>query len=520
MLLNADIVFDNLPDELNASMAGPKTMDLTLQRPVLYTGKGPFEADRLYLLNVERLPPREHTDRGCAIVCIGDSPLLERYRKRCCVISVARDADFYHTFNILQGIFDEYDAWEDDLRGIVERHDDIGKLLAASEHVFGNPLYVIDGDFMVLGTSSKAETLSANPTAGSPDGKSLSLGAFDQFLELHDLSMNETMNEKDPLVLTLLDQTTLNYNLFTADAYTGCLTVHYAERPYKPSDKPLIRVLGKHVLESMQQLAAHAPEGMGSLRQALQALVEERPLDALERDIVNAANSGHRFVCMRLKLSNQLEQLPLGYVRNAVEGAFPNCVVFEYHHNSIVAIVDIDALGNDDYRESITKGIEPFTGSMEMNAGVSSPYDDLRAARYLFFQANHALDIGLLFDPGESLYFFEDYALRQLVMNSVSEMRLELLFPEGLRRLIAHDEASPTSYVETLRTYLENNLSIAKTSSELYVHRSTLMERLARIKRELGLDLEDPDEQLRLRILLQAMQARDELRSTQDKNHA
>jgi DNA-binding PucR family transcriptional regulator len=105
-------------------------------------------------------------------------------------------------------------------------------------------------------------------------------------------------------------------------------------------------------------------------------------------------------------------------------------------------------------------------------------------------------------------------------MNSVSEMRLELLFPEGLRRLIAHDEASPTSYVETLRTYLENNLSIAKTSSELYVHRSTLMERLARIKRELGLDLEDPDEQLRLRILLQAMQARDELRSTQDKNHA
>ena len=110
MLLNADIVFDNLPDELNASMAGPKTMDLTLQRPVLYTGKGPFEADRLYLLNVERLPPREHTDRGCAIVCIGDSPLLERYRKRCCVISVARDADFYHTFNILQGIFDEYDA--------------------------------------------------------------------------------------------------------------------------------------------------------------------------------------------------------------------------------------------------------------------------------------------------------------------------------------------------------------------------------------------------------------------------
>ncbi|MBQ6454514.1 MAG: helix-turn-helix domain-containing protein [Eggerthellaceae bacterium] len=512
MLLNADIVFDNLPSDLNASMAGPKTMDLALQRPVLYTGKGPFEADRLYLLNAERIPPREHTERGCTIVCIGDSPLLERYRKRCCVISVARDADFYRTFNVLQCIFDEYDAWENNLRDIVERHDDIEKLLTASEQVFDNPLYVIDGDFMVLGTSSKAATLSSNPAAGSSDGRSLSLGAFDQFLEVYDLSMSE----KEPLVLTLLDQTTLNFNLFEADVYAGCLTVHYTGRPYRPSDKPLIRVLGKHVLESMQQLAAHAPEGIGSLRQALQALVEERPLDALERDVIDAANSGRRFVCLRLKLSNQLEQLPLGYVRNAIEGTFPNCVVFEYHHNSIVAMVDIDALGNDDYRESITKGIEPFTGSMEMNAGVSNPFDDLRAARYLFFQANHALDIGLLFDPGKGLYFFEDYALRQLVMNSVSNMRLELLFPEGLRKLIAHDKASPTSYVETLRTYLENNLSIAKTANELYVHRSTLMERLSRIKRELDLDFEDPDEQLRLRILLQAMQARDELRSAQD----
>ena len=105
-------------------------------------------------------------------------------------------------------------------------------------------------------------------------------------------------------------------------------------------------------------------------------------------------------------------------------------------------------------------------------------------------------------------------------MKLIDYLRSRHLVVDRIRRLIAHDEASPTSYVETLRTYLENNLSIAKTSSELYVHRSTLMERLARIKRELGLDLEDPDEQLRLRILLQAMQARDELRSTQDKNHA
>ena len=54
-------------------------------------------------------------------------------------------------------------------------------------------------------------------------------------------------------------------------------------------------------------------------------------------------------------------------------------------------------------------------------------------------------------------------------------------------------------------------MSVTKTANELYVHRSTLLERLARIKRELGLDLEDSDVQLRLRMLLKAIQVREAL---------
>ena len=110
--------------------------------------------------------------------------------------------------------------------------------------------------------------------------------------------------------------------------------------------------------------------------------------------------------------------------------------------------------------------------------------------------------------------------MRDLVLSSVRDMRLELLFPEGLRRLVDHDKDSSTSYIETLRVYLENNLSIAKTSSDLFVHRSTLIERLARIKRELNLDFDNPNVQLRLRILLKAMQSRSELRSVQELRQA
>ena len=515
MNLNADIVFDNLPQDLNAKMAGPKVLALTLRRPELYEGGGaPFEANRLYLVNSERVPQRAHAERGCVIVCIGDSPLLERYRKSCSVIVIRQDASFYQVFNTLQRIFDGYDRWESELREAIDRNGEVGRLLACSEPVFGNPLFAIDEDFKILGASGSA----ANPLIGKgqTDGKTLGVDVFDQFLELHDLSMHE----REPLVLTLLDQTTLNYNLFEHDDFRGCLTVLYEGRPYRPSDKPLIELLGKYVLTAIQQLASRAPEGLGSLRQAVQALVEERPLDSVERDVVTAANDGRHFVCIRLKLSNQLEQLPLGFVRNAIEDAFPGSIVFEYHRNSVVAMLDVEGEGDGGFRAAIERSLEPFVNAMAMDAGVSNPYNDLFVARSLFLQANHALDIGLLFDPGNRLYYFEDYALRDLVLSSVRDMRLELLFPEGLRRLVDHDKDSSTSYIETLRVYLENNLSIARTSSDLFVHRSTLIERLSRIKRELNLDFDDPNVQLRLRILLKAMQSRSELRSVQELRQA
>ena len=119
----------------------------------------------------------------------------------------------------------------------------------------------------------------------------------------------------------------------------------------------------------------------------------------------------------------------------------------------------------------------------------------------------------MLYAPLEGMHRFQDYALEDMVINSLGELPLELLYPPGLLLLIEHDANSTTSYVETLRSYLENNQNVTKTAAALYVHRSTLMERLTRIKRDLGLDFEDPDVQLRLRLLLKAEALRERVRT-------
>ena len=73
---------------------------------------------------------------------------------------------------------------------------------------------------------------------------------------------------------------------------------------------------------------------------------------------------------------------------------------------------------------------------------------------------------------------------------------------EGLPPLLS-------STAETLRVYLSQNMNVTRTAAELFIHRSTLLERLSRIARELGEDLEDPDVRLRLQILLKALEMQD-----------
>ena len=509
MKLSARMVCDGLDASYKAMLDGAGDPDASLGRPELYGGDGSFEAGKLYVLRADRLPQRAHAESGACLVCIGSSPYLRRYKERCCVITLSDDADFFSAFNAVQGIYDVYDAWEDDLTRIIDDDADISAMLDRSEAVFGNALYAIDGDFRIMGSSRLASELPSGTVFASNDGTNLDLRSFDIFLGDRDLA---TMEEHEPLLLEILDTVTLNCNLFESGAYSGCVTVHYAQRPYRESDKQALSFLARMLERAMRQLAGNPDDSRGSMRQAVQDLVEGYPLDAVGRAAFEKAAHDRRFVCMRLKLTNRLANLPIGYVRNMVESAFPKSITFEHHRNSVVSFIDLDELDASlPYQEAIASAVRPFIESMGMKAGLSDPVGDILQARLYYLEANAALENGALFGDGRPLYEFQDFILEDMVVGAMGEFPLELLYPEGLRTLVEHDASSPTSYLETLRCYLDNNMSVTKTAKELYVHRSTLLERLSRIKRELGLDLDDADVNLRMRLLLKAMQVRDEL---------
>ena len=143
--------------------------------------------------------------------------------------------------------------------------------------------------------------------------------------------------------------------------------------------------------------------------------------------------------------------------------------------------------------------------------GISDPFHDIYQARPYYYQACAAVENGQLFHSDKMFYPFRDYALRELLINAIGNLPMEMYYTQGLQNLMRHDLDSQVSYMETLRIYLDCNMSVTKTTAKLYLNRSTLIERLARIKRELNCDLEDPEQRLLLQILLKAQQIHGEI---------
>lgn len=509
MKLNAGIIYDNLKTYVPTEMYGPRSDELLLDRPTFFLGNEKvISAGQLYISLADRLPLRPEIQKDVVLICVGNSQRLAYYQERCCVLHVKEKADFFQVANLVHQIFERYTQWNEKLLEILTNTASVQDLIEKSSTIFGNPLFVINADFHVIASVGYDESYLPYAADSTDDPDNVSLPKMAQFLELHELSMHK----QEPLLLNLLDSSTLNTNMHRNGEYLGCLTIDYQKRRHNPSDISLAKHLAHMITLALEKLSSETSNERNVLKQALRDLVEGLPISPDQQQVLEAQLK-RRFVCAKMKLESRFAKLPTGYMCNELENIFPGSMAF-VHESSIVGFIEIaifpESAQNDE--EALKERLTEFISSMDMHVATSNVFKGLLSARLFYRQASNVLEIGELVYPHDRYYTFEEYVLTDLVMNAIGDLPYEMYFSEGLHNLAAHDAKAEISYTDTLRVFLENNMSIAKTSAALYIHRSTLLERIARIKRELGTDLEDPDERLRIQILLKAVQIHSEMR--------
>ena len=493
MKLCADILYWKLKEELQAvEMHGAGSLELKLTRPEFYLDRSQtFEKDRVYVCSADHLPVRPSLNENVCLVCLGQHWNLTAFYNRCSVIVIEADTDIFRVFNLVQHIFDRYEAWEERLWHILRHGASLPQMLAASRSVFENPLLLIGSDFRYLAVTD--EEYFQKDLGIRLDTETFDAEKMATFLSLHDLSTHV----HEPLLLELQNTRTLSINVFDQEEYLGCLTVFEAFRPLRDSDRSIAVFFVKLLRQAIQQNPLLAST-RSAVRRALRSVIAGQPVDFELRRALSQENGKMDWVCIRLQPKAGATPLPGAYLSAALEERHPGAMAFEYER-AVVAFLPAEQAE----RETTTQ-LLPLLDRLGLVCGVSGVVSNLYEANQAWFQASGALQNGLLRDGNGAVFYFQDYLLPQLLSGALAGRPSWVYYPDGLKKLRAHDEVSQVSYLDTLRVYLDNNLSVAKTAAALYLHRSTLLDRLAHITQMLGCNLKDPDFCLTLGIILRA----------------
>jgi DNA-binding PucR family transcriptional regulator len=182
----------------------------------------------------------------------------------------------------------------------------------------------------------------------------------------------------------------------------------------------------------------------------------------------------------------------LHFIGDSIKSAFGENCVFEYD-NSIVIFFNLNAYDGDS--EHIETSLFAFLQDNNLKAGVSNVFSGFENFKQYYLQACAALDLGPRLKPYTWMYRFEDVVEVFVLENCTALLPAHMLCAPGLLKLKAYDAEHHTELYHTLYIFLKNNLRSVNAAKELFIHRSTFLYRLERIREIIGMNIENNEDQ-------------------------
>ena len=156
-------------------------------------------------------------------------------------------------------------------------------------------------------------------------------------------------------------------------------------------------------------------------------------------------------------------------------------------------------------RGAIAENADTISGEFFVRAviGVGTTVDNLKDLARSFKEAQAALEVGKVFDEEKSILNYDSLGIGRLIYQlpmSLCEMFIKEVFGDTLPDILEDEEA-----MNTINKFFENNLNISETARQLYVHRNTLVYRLERIQKAIGLDIRAFDDAMTFRIVVMVL---------------
>lgn len=502
MYLNEDILFDQLSNSLNLDRHGEGKDELYLGRPLFYDPKERLQEQRVYIAysdDLSALPPR---GSHILMICVGDHPPQTWFFRKISLFVVKDSQDLFRVFNLVQAVFDYFDAWESRMDQILEEDSDLGRMIDASAEIFTNQITITDHNAKVRAANCALPEYDQWVSGQLVPSDFLSLDNFRQCS-----TQTKPFLHRYPIRPGGGDLSVYSVNLTVHDQYAGCAAITDYIQAFKCGDFILFRKFVEFANKAVEKLSelqnSHAISMHSVIKDLLDGLsVDDFRLNRVIDQIKSNDSANICWTCLTLRPEGNLQSVPIEYIRTSLEDLVHACFAIIYD-SEIVFILRTAPKGEE--IEEILVSINSFIRDFRYKAGVSTHFTDIRKLRLYYNQACSVLELGKIQDPNALVYKFEDWVFPYMLSRCSGEFWVEDLLSPGLKELINHDRTGAVSYWRTLQAFLDHKMNIADTARAMFLHRNTLIKRLSSIYAILGTRLEDPAERLYVWLCMYVM---------------
>jgi hypothetical protein len=479
-----------------------------LERCEAYRGGGIFNACVLYLARAEELPETFSAQEGAALACIGMPP--EAYRRSAMhAIAYDESTELLSLVNEVGRIFFEFNTLEQRLQDSVNKGRSIQYMVEQMAPYFNeNELLVCNSDFRMTGQSNKTIHLNEISGLGQPDEDGMLPPDIVTFFK-NDVIFAEIRDLREPFVYesSIFLCRAIDMNVFRRGEYACRVIIAEDRNTFRGYEAGLLRFFTGFI-QLVYDLSA---ESSGILPGDHLTDIFIDLLSGSSVEEYRFEKSFFRrgwqkpgpFVCARIMPSDRdYYNRTITYYCRVFNRDIGGCCFFEYE-GAIVCVVNLDQYGGA-VEEFIAKNIETFRDG-NFRVGYSNTFKGIAELRNYYFQAKAALRIGISQAPSIWCHRFSSNALEYIRAKLTEDIDGRYLCAPEILVLDEYDRENGTGLLQTLRLYVDNGMNAIKTAGDLYIHRSTMVYRLERIRELTGIDFKDPARVLYLAISLRLL---------------
>lgn len=172
--------------------------------------------------------------------------------------------------------------------------------------------------------------------------------------------------------------------------------------------------------------------------------------------------------------------------------------------HSVILVKDVSNIAEDEMEEALEQTASRLVDNLHMEAmikvrvGYGNVVGQLPEIADSYREAKMALEVGRVFYAQNDTISYGKLGIGRLIYQlpmSLCDMFIKEVFGEKIPDILEDEEA-----MSTINKFFENNLNISETARQLYVHRNTLVYRLERIEKAIGLDIRAFDDAMTFRI--------------------